>query len=129
MTEMVLTLSLMAVASGTIALMLTASHLTRPMRHEFLDAPFMLGELINCPYCMAFWTALPAAVAYSNGVVVGFLNWLIITGLSHLFIGAVQRLFLFRESENEELRELLREARETIKDLMEDRDGKKDQAE
>lgn len=118
MTEIVLTLCAMAIASGTVALMLTASHLTKPWRHEWLEAPFMLGELINCAYCMAFWTAIPAAVAYSQTLSTGILNWLVITGLSHIFIGIVQRLFLFREIEAKELRELLQEARETIQDLM-----------
>lgn len=122
MSDLLINLCLMAVGSGTIALMLTASHLTQPWRHEFIDAPYMLGELINCPYCMAFWTALFPAVALSPSVSLGIINWLTITGLSHIFIGIVQRLFLFRESENEELRTTIREMGETIRDLLEEKD-------
>jgi len=126
MTDQVITLCLMAIASGTLALVLTASQITRPLRHQFIDAPYMLGELINCPYCMAFWTGLPLNkgfwVSYSglNSIV----SYFAIVGLSHLFIGIVLRLFLFRESENEELREMLRESRETINDLLEEQNGK-----
>jgi len=126
MTDQVVILCLMAVASGTVALMLTASHLTQKLRHDYIGLPFMLGELINCPYCMAFWTAMPPAAALGGGGAM-LINWLIITGLSHLFIGVTQRLFLFRESENEELREKLRAAQSVIKDLLEEQDAKKDQ--
>ncbi len=120
MIEYVATLCLMAVASGTIALMLTVSHLTQPLRLKYIDAPYMLGELINCPYCMAFWTGLPFVTAFHfehlSGVIT---SYLVVVGLSHVFMGVVQRLFLFRESENEELRQKLREAREAIEDLLE----------
>jgi hypothetical protein len=107
---------MLAVASGTISLTLTASHLTKPLRHHWLDAPFMLGELINCPYCMAHWTSMLLVILSPAPSI---LSWLVVTGLSAIFIGVVQRLLLFRESENEDLRELLREARETINDLVE----------
>lgn len=120
MTEALLSLCLMAVAAGTVAMAITMSHITAPLRYAYIDAPFMIGELINCAYCMAFWTAIPPAIAYGGGIAI-VVNWLIITGLSHLFIGILLRLFLFREKENEDLRELVREARETINDLMGDR--------
>ena len=118
-------LLLIAVASGTLSLTLTASHITKTLRHEYLDAPYMMGELINCPYCMAHWTALIAAwwytpvVAWDSYTLAQFVvNWLTITGLSVIYIGIAQRLLLFRESENEELREIIREARETINELL-----------
>lgn len=107
---------LLSVASGTLALTLTYSSITKPLRHRFMGVP-MLGELINCPYCMAHWTAMPFAYALSSGFWMTLLNLLIITGLSSLFIGILLKLFLFREAENEELRVMLREAREVINDL------------
>lgn len=114
-------LTLLAVASGAISLTLTASHLTKRWRHEWLDAPYLMGELINCPYCMGHWTAVPFALYVGQTFADVVLSYWIIVGLSALFMGAAQRLFLFRESENEELRELLREARETVRDLVEEK--------
>ena len=104
-----------AVASGTVALTLTASHITKPWRHRYMAAPYMLGELINCPYCMAHWTAVPFAMWLTRPGLMFFIVWFAIVGLSAIFIGVVQRLFLFRESENEELRELIRKAAEALK--------------
>lgn len=101
---------LLAVASGTLALTLTYSHITKSLRHRFMNAPFMMGELINCPYCMAHWTAVPFVWLLDPlNIAIFIIEWLIVTGLSCLFIGILLRLFLFRESENEELRERLRE--------------------
>jgi len=107
---------LLAVASGTISLVLTRSHLTKSLRHRFIDAPFMLGELINCPFCMAFWTSLLFTVEVdSNGLHFWPVRWLIITGLSGLYMGFMMKLWLFREDELEEMRELIRMARDTMK--------------
>lgn len=117
---------MMAVAAGTLSLLITYSHITKPLRHHFVDAPCMVGELINCPYCMAHWTSIPFAwhigpyywASWPLGYVV---SWLIVTGLSCLFIGILLKLFLFREGENEELREIVREQREIIQELLEEK--------
>jgi hypothetical protein len=107
-------LCLMAVASGTLALVITRSSLTKSMRHAMIGAPLKLDELFNCPWCMGFWTALPAAIAIGGPVGAIIINWLIITGLSGLYMGFMMKLWLFREDELEEMRELLREAKNEI---------------
>lgn len=112
-------LILLSVASGTLALTLTCSHITKALRHRFIDAPFMIGELINCPYCMAHWTALPFVFTLDPlNVPIFIIEWLTITGLSSLFVGVLLKLFLFREGENEDLRETVREMKETINELV-----------
>lgn len=109
---------LLSVASGTLALTLTYSSITKPLRHRFIGVP-MLGELINCPFCMAFWTSALFTIKFdSGGIRFGIVQWLIITGLSLLFIGILLELFLFREAENEELRELLRKSRDVISNMV-----------
>lgn len=121
-------MAMMAVASGTLSLLITYSHITKPLRHHFVDAPYMVGELVNCPYCMAHWTSIPAAFALGGNIGVMAMNWLIITGLSCLFIGILLKLFLFREGENEELREIVREQREVIQELLEAQSSSEDKS-
>ena len=107
-------LILMAIASGTLALVITRSSLTKSMRHSMIGAPLKLDELFNCPWCMGFWTALPAAIASGGAVGAILVNWLIITGLSGLYMGFMMKLWLFREDELEDMRELLRETRDAL---------------
>lgn len=78
-----------------------------------MNAPFMLGELINCPYCMAHWIALVFAV-FARAE--SFLHYLVVVcvlvGLSAVIMGVVMRLWYSQESELENLRDLIREAKE-----------------
>ena len=110
-------LCMMGIASGIISLVLTRSHLTKGLRHWLLDVRFlMIGELANCPFCMAFWTSLLFTLKIdSEGLHFWPISWLVITGLACLFMGVLLKLWLFHESELEDMRELLREARDTMK--------------
>lgn len=128
MADQLIQFCLMGIAVGTATLAVTYSHLTKPVRHAMIDAPFMLGELFSCPFCFSFWAALPAAYALGGNIGVMVMNWLIVTGLSCLFIGILLKLFLFREGENEELREIVREQREVIKELLEDQSSSEDKS-
>lgn len=112
----VIDLCLLAIASGMMSLVITRSHLTKSLRHWLLDVRFlMIGELVNCPFCMAFWTSLPLTLVIdSGGLHFWPIHWLVITGLACLFMGVLLKLWLFREDELESMRELLREARDTI---------------
>ena len=110
-------LCLMAIASGTLALVITRSQLTKPWRHRLIGAPALLGELFNCPWCMGFWTAL-AFVDWSPQWLV---QLLVIWGLSGLYMGLMMKLWLFREDELEDMRELLSEATDEIKRLNRER--------
>ena len=56
-------LLLMAVASGTLALVITRSSLTKSMRHAMIGAPLKLDELFNCPWCMGVCMGGGAGVA------------------------------------------------------------------
>ena len=107
-------LFLLAVAVATVTLTLSRSQLTKNIRHKMITLPYMLGELINCPYCLAHWISGAAALLVCNG----FLNWLVLTfvltGLAALFMGVVQKLWMMQETELENLRELLNEAMEHI---------------
>lgn len=107
-------LCLLAIASGTLSLVITRSVLTKSMRHAMIGAPLKLDELFNCPWCMGFWTALPAAIAIDGPFGFILTNWLIITGLSGLYMGTMMKLWLFREDELEDMRELLRRAKQEL---------------
>lgn len=117
-------LCLLAISSGVLALVITRSSLTKSMRHAMIGLPpKLLGELFNCPWCMGFWTALPVALALGGPIGVIAVNWLIITGLSGLYMGLMLKLWLFREDELEDMRELLIEARDAIKARWEKEHG------
>ena len=109
-------LGMLAVATGTISVAITNSHLTRSLRMRHLDAPFMLGELINCSFCMGFW--ISGALCWLEYGSLHAWPWLTVWGLGALWSGILLRLYLFRESENEELRELVREMKETVSELV-----------
>ena len=110
-------LGMLAVATGTLSVAITNSHLTRHFRLRYLDAPYMLGELINCSFCLGFWVSLVLSIINYGHLDV--LAWLTTWGLGALWSGLLLKLYLFRESENEDLRELVREMRETVIELVE----------
>lgn len=119
-------LTLLSVACGVMSLTLTYTPLTAPIRHKMIGWPLMLGELANCPYCMAHWIALGLAVWIGGNLVTILFHAAIITGGGALFVGILLRLFLFREKENEDLRELIRQSRDVLRDtryLLEDQDN------
>jgi Protein of unknown function (DUF1360) len=103
-------LLMLSVGVAVITVTLTRSHLTKTLRHRFIDAPFMIGELINCPYCMAHWVSLGASMLLGGGMVTVLVNAAILTGLACGYIGVLMRLWFMQETELENLRELLLEA-------------------
>lgn len=103
-------LVLLSVATGVVSLTLTYTPLTHPIRHKMIGWPLMLGELANCPYCMAHWIALGLSVWNGGNLVTILLNAAVITGGAALFCGILLRLFLFREGELQEMRGLLKAA-------------------
>lgn len=109
-------LVLFGIASGIVSMVITRSHLTKGLRRRLMDVRFlMIGELVNCPFCMAFWTSLLFTMKInSEGLHFWPVSWLVVTGLACLFMGILLKLWLFHEDELEDMRELLREARDTI---------------
>jgi len=64
---------------------------------------------------MAHWIALMASWMLIGGNLMQVLvNALILTGGAALYCGILLRLFLFRESENEDLRELIAECKQEL---------------
>jgi hypothetical protein len=108
-------LGMLAVATGTLSVAITNSHLTRSLRLRYLDAPYMLGELINCSFCIGFWISLVLSIINYGHLDV--LAWLTTWGLGALWSGVLLKLYLFRESENEDLRELVRELKDVVNEL------------
>lgn len=115
MTDYLIQLLLMAVAVGTVTVCITHSHALAAARHAVMDVP-VLGELVACPFCLSFWLALPASLGYGGMIVT---NWIILWGLSAMYAGLLLRILLFRERENEELREMLRESRKALEEMIE----------
>ena len=109
-------LGMLAVATGTISVAVTNSRLTRSLRLRYLDAPFMLGELINCGFCLSFWISLGFFMLPGSSISIA--EWMTVWGLGALWSGILLRLYLFRESENEDLRELIREMKDTVNELV-----------
>jgi hypothetical protein len=115
-------MALLSVSTGMVALTLTRSQITKPLRLRFINAPFMIGDLISCPYCMAHWVGFVALLmlwtAQHPLTWTGYVTvYFTIVGAAVLFIGIVQRLWLMQEGEIEQMRELMHEAHRTITDL------------
>lgn len=115
-------LALLSVAAGVVSLTLTHTPLTRPIRYKMIGWPFMLGELANCPYCMAHWIALGLSVWIGGNLVTILLNAAVITGGAALFCGILLRLFLFQQDELEKMRDLLKESSRLIRARIVDND-------
>lgn len=113
-------IGMLAIATGTISVALANSHLTRQLRLRYLDAP-VIGELINCSFCLGFWIA--AVLSCIHYGYLSFMGWMTVWGLGAMWSGILLKLYLFRESENEDLRGTIREMQETIKDLLKDKSG------
>lgn len=103
-------LILLSFAVAVVSVTLTRSHLTKTWRLKYLHTPYMLGELINCPYCMAHWVALGFSLWLGGRWHIVLVNALVMCGLASLVIGFMLRLWLWTETEIEEMRGLLREA-------------------
>lgn len=115
MTYPITDIGMLAIATGTVSVALANSHLTKPVRLRILDYP-LIGELANCSFCLGFWIAL--ALTFIHYGAIAIMQWMTVWGLGALWSGILLKLYLFRESENEELRELVRELKETVNDLV-----------
>lgn len=105
-----------AFAVAATSITLTRSQLTKHARREWVNAPLMLGELVSCPYCMAHWVALLFAWLLNPPTLMWYFVYaLILVGISAVIIGVILRLWMMQESELEDQRELLREAKEALK--------------
>lgn len=111
-------LGLLGVGAAVVALTLTRSQVTKPIRHALLGKPFMIGELANCPYCMCHWTGFAFALfSQPNSLIWYVINGCIITGLAVMIAGVIIKLWPLSELELEEMRQLLSEATDYIKNL------------
>lgn len=107
-------LCMLAVASGTISVALSNSHLTRSVRLHLVDIP-IVGELASCSFCLGFWVSLIfSSIHYGE---IAIMQWMTVWGLGSLFSGILLKFYLFREAENEDLRDTIREMSEVIKEL------------
>lgn len=115
-------LVLLGIASGIVSLTLTRSYLTKRLRQACLKTgPAWLGEQVNCPFCMAFWTSTMVTPYDTGNIQLGLIivTWMSITGLACLFMGILLKLWLFREAELEDMRDLLRKAQDRISEVEE----------
>lgn len=103
----------LGVAAGLLALTATRAHVTAPLRAA--TAGSKLGDLLACPYCVAHWTGLLAALTVYDDLVSYIAQSLFIIGTAVLFQGVVQRLWLMQETEIENLKGLLAEASEELR--------------
>lgn len=108
-------LVLYAFGTTAVAITVTRSQITKPIRDRYFDAPFMLGDLLHCPFCMAWWIALGFSLLFPGGWLPVLVHTCVITGLSVLIIGLILKTWGWQESELERMRELLREAHRALR--------------
>jgi hypothetical protein len=111
------TYSLLGIGAGVAALTLTRSTLTQKLRNSWRDKP-VIGELINCPYCMCHWTgtlfSLDGSLTprYWDGYLI---NACVVTGIAVLFTGIALKLWLFQEAELDRYRQVIKEMNAQLK--------------
>lgn len=108
-------MGVLSLATAAVSVTITRSSLTAPWSKRWRHIP-QFGELINCPYCMSHWVALGMSLmALTQLAPAAFMIAICaVIGAACLWIGLLQRLWLFQESEIEELRDLLREAQAAL---------------
>lgn len=103
---------LLLVSIGTLAVLVSKSHIFSGIREKFEYAPFYrekglvtglrlrIGALLNCTFCLSFWFSLasfflfPIRMATVGGnVTKGVLDVFAMWGLSSIFAGVLTRLF------------------------------------
>lgn len=95
----VLQYAVTAMSIAALAVSVTRSSLARMARAKLMPAHPVLAKLLNCPFCMAHWFALPAALVGATD----FLSCLILfgayLGLATIFIGVMTSLLLMQQNE------------------------------
>lgn len=89
-----------SVAVGVVSLTLTQAAIFEWLRDWVEDRSEFLGELFNCPYCMAHWIALAVMLIYQPmliGTGPAWANWTVswftLVGLGSLVSGLIMRVF------------------------------------
>lgn len=90
----------LALAVGAISLTLTKAQIFEWLRNLVGRISTWLGELFDCPYCMAHWVALgtmflykPILIASGHGWLDLFVSYFALVALGSLVAGAIYRLF------------------------------------
>ena len=72
--------AVLSLAIGVVSLTLTQAAIFEWLRDWIEDRSEFLGELFNCPYCMAHWVALGAMIIYQP-MLIGtgpvWVNWVV----------------------------------------------------
>jgi len=70
----------------------------------------VIGELVNCPYCMCHWTGAVFATSWlPEGIGSYLIDACITTGFAVLFTGVMMKLWLFQEAELDRYRAAIKE--------------------
>lgn len=92
--------AVLSLAIGVVSLTLTQAMLFEWLRGWIEDRSEFLGELFNCPYCMAHWIALGAMFIYQP-MLIGTgplwanwaVSWFAMVALGSVVSGLILRLF------------------------------------
>ena len=91
-------------AVSAVSISLTRSHITNPLRDRADRWPYLLKELLSCPYCMSHWIAGIFAVEFSHSIMGWIINTFALVGASSLITGLILKLWLWSEAELERVR-------------------------
>ncbi len=107
------TYGLLGMGAALVALTLTRSTLTQKFRAKWIGHG-LLGEMINCPYCMAHWTGIIFSSANFDAYIV---DACIVTGIAVIFVGIMLKLWLYQEAELDRYRQLISEMTSKLKEV------------
>ena len=113
------TYGLLGMGAALAALTLTRSTLTQKLRAKWIGHG-LLGEMLNCPYCMAHWTGIIFSLdkhlskANFDAYIV---DACIVTGMAVIFVGIILKLWLYQEAELDKYRQLISEMTSKLKEV------------
>jgi len=113
------TYGLLGIGAALAALTLTRSTLTQKFRAKWVGRSWV-GEMINCPYCMAHWTgsifSLDKHLSKPNFDAY-LVDACIVTGMAVIFVGIMLKLWLYQEAELDRYRQLISEMTSKLKEV------------
>ena len=113
------TYGLLGIGAALAALTLTRSTLTQKLRAKWIGHG-LLGEMINCPYCMAHWmgTIFSLDKHLSKPNFDAYLvDACIVIGIAVIFVGIMLKLWLYQEAELDRYRQLISEMTSKLKEV------------
>jgi hypothetical protein len=122
-------LGVFSLAIGGLSTTIAKAHVTKPLRDWCERRVKIIGEMLNCPYCVSHWISflvvISAPISFgTDSHVVDFLAQLFAqVSMAALVSASITRLMLWHEAELEQARKEAAELRGILKDVLQENEN------